>query len=467
MSESKEKNIDPKILWKTVLAELEVNLSPTFFQTYLKNTRIVTITNDVIEIAFMNTHSKTQVDKKIKPILQESINRLAKGTYTLEFTVSNQITTTTEMGPLFESEKAKQTITPVTKDILNKAGLTYNYTFDTYIQGKSNNLAYAIAYAVAEKPGENYNPVFLYSGVGLGKTHLLQAIGNKILKEKPNLKVLYTTCESFTNELIESIQRGKAGKYTSNQFRQKYRDIDVLLIDDIQFIVGKEATQDEFFHTFNTLYMAKKQIVLTSDRPPRDFKSLEKRITSRFESGVIADIQAPDLEMRMAILRSKRDVCKDNLPNEVIDYIAEKIATNIRELEGAYTQVVSYIKTMKTTPNWEVAAHVLGHKIVDNNIKQVNFNQILKAVCNYYSIKSGDIKGKSRTKDIVLPRQVAMYLLYELTSTPFMSIGELLGGRDHTTIMHGVKKIQDEIIEVGKTRQDIANIKHTLYNTAL
>jgi chromosomal replication initiator protein len=346
-----------------------------------------------------------------------------------------------------------------------KFNLSPKFTFENYLMGNNNQLAFSIATAIAKEPGTRYNPFFLYGGVGLGKTHLMQAIGNRILQEKSNLKVVYTTGEAFTNELIESIQSGRGkGRYTTNDFRDKYRKADVLLVDDIQFIAGREATQEEFFHTFNALYMSQKQIVVTSDRPPRDFKNIEERITSRFGSGIIADIQTPDTEMRTAILRTKRDYNNDPIPNDVIDYIARTITSNVRELEGAYLQVLTLSNALGVAINVESAAKALGQSIKPTERKQININNILKAVCNYYSIKLADIKGEKRTKEFVVPRQVSMYLIHTLTELPLMTIGEFMGGRDHTTIMHGIKKIETEIGTVEKTRKDIAAIQTILNN---
>lgn len=313
-------------------------------------------------------------------------------------------------------------------------------------------------------PGELYNPVFIYSGVGLGKTHLLQAIGNRILQTKPGMKVVYTTGEAFTNELIEAIQSGRGkGGYTTNEFRNKFRKADVFLIDDIQFVIGRATTQEEFFHTFNELYLAQKQIVITSDRPPKDFNNLEDRITSRFSSGIIADIQNPDMEVRAAILRTKRDENKDPITNDVIDAIAEKMETNIRELMGAYIQVVTYAKATGIEVNLDNLSEALGQSVREREKKVVNVNDILKAVCNYYTVRIPDIKGERRTKELVIPRQVAMYLMKEITGMPLMTIGEFLGGRDHTTIMHGVEKIETEIKAQGKLKQDVSKVKQMLF----
>ncbi len=282
------------------------------------------------------------------------------------------------------------------------------------------------------------------------------------MQKDPNAKIIYATSETFTNELIENLQLGKSkGKYTSNKFREKYRNVDVLLIDDIQFIAGKEATQEEFFHTFNTLHMAQKQIVLTSDRPPKDFSNIEERITSRFGMGIIADIQNPDIETRIAILRNKRDKSKDAIPNDVIDFIAENVSTNIRELEGAYLQVITYARAVGQELNVKTASDAIGQSI-KTSAKPINLNQILKVVSSYYNVSITDIKSKRRTQELVTPRQMSMYLLHELTQTPYITIGELLGGRDHTTIMHGVKKVEEGLKSYSKTKQEYLNIKQLL-----
>jgi len=455
--------MDVKDLWTAVLAELQVTLSETQYKTWVQNTRAESLTKDSLDIICETAFSKKQLEKKLHSLIQDSVNKIGKGKYELTFKVGaiEEKKKDEEMGPLFAPEKKEDKVT-ATRSL--KAGLSPGFTFDTYIMGSNNRLAYAIATAVAENPGKMYNPFFLHSGVGLGKTHLMHAIGNETIRQNPDLKVIYTTGESFTNELIEAIQSGsRGGKSNTNKFRNKFRSADVLLIDDIQFIAGKESTQEEFFHTFNSLHMAQKQIVIASDRPPKDFTNLEARITSRFSSGIISDISAPDLDTRIAILRTKRDQNEHEVTNEVIDFVAEKIDTNIRELEGAYLQVYTFARAMGADPTLEVAAEALGASIIKEQVrKPVNLNQILKTVANYYSVRVTDIKGKRRTKDIVIPRQIAMFLMYDMTQTPYMSIGELMGGRDHTTVMHGVQKVEDVMMLESKTRQDIANIKRVL-----
>jgi chromosomal replication initiator protein len=457
---------NPKEFWKTVLGEVEMKMSPMVFKTLVSRTKVEEIANNTIKIQCDDDFVKNNVEKKYFELIDAAIQKIAKKPLGLDIYVKKLAVTKKvepeELGPLFQNQKDTDTLL---REKQEKSKLSPKYTFESYIMGKSNHLAFAIASAVADKPGELYNPVFIYSGVGLGKTHLLQAIGNKILKTKPGMKVVYTTGEAFTNELIEAIQSGKAkGKYATNEFRNKFRKADVFLIDDVQFLIGKEATQDEFFHTFNDLYLAQKQIVITSDRPPKEFNNLEERVTSRFSSGIIADIQPPDTEMRAAILRNKRDLNGDPIPNEVIYFIADKIDNNIRELQGAYMQVLTYAKATGTSLSVEEAARALGQSIREKPQKQININQILKAVCAYYSVKVADLKGQRRTKDLVLPRQVSMFLIKELTGTPLIAIGEFLGGRDHTTIMHGIEKIGIEVGKTGKVKQDIANVKQIIFS---
>ncbi len=458
---------DANSLWRAVLAEINIGVSELVYKMWFLPTRVQNLTENSIEIICKSKIAIKNLEK-YQSLIQESVNKVGRGKYKLILTVGKVDATPTDkankkahsqeasdaMGPLFETTNAQSRA---------ESGFVPHYTFDNFVMGSNNRLAYSVAWAVATNPGKQYNPMFLYSGVGLGKTHLMQAIGNKLLKEKPNLKVVYTTSEQFTNELVESIQTGARNKkYALNQFRKKFREADVLMIDDIQFIVGRDSTQEEFFHTFNALHMAGKQIILTSDRPPKDFVNLEERITSRFGSGITVDIQKPDIETRIAILRNKRDRDKDVLSNEVIDFIASKVDTNIRELEGAYLQVVTSNRTENTEVSLNSAAKALG-QIVPERKELVNPNTILNAVCKYYSINKSDIKGPSRTRNYVIPRQIAMYLLKEMTGTPLIAIGELLGGRDHTTIMHGAEKIKGEMSKVPRTEQDVHNIKQLVY----
>lgn len=319
------------------------------------------------------------------------------------------------------------------------ASLNPKYTFDTFVTGSSNRFAHAAAMAVAESPGNVYNPFFMYGGVGLGKTHLMHAIGNRVLHNHPEMRVLYVSSEQFTNEIIRSIQEGNAEK-----FRQKYRNIDVLLVDDIQFLSGKTSTQEEFFHTFNTLHDSQKQIILSSDRPPREVERLEDRLRSRFEWGLITDIQAPDLETRIAILKNKAQLDHFSVPNDVMVYIASRIDSNIRELEGALTRVVAYASLIKKPITTDLVAEALKDVFPNNKTKEITMEVIQEIVASYFKMKIEDLHAKKRTRSIAFPRQIAMYLCRELTDTSLPQIGNFFGGRDHTTVIHAYDKIKKE-----------------------
>ncbi len=437
-------------LWEAALAELEINLSGGNFKTWFSQTSILKNENRLIEIGFPTSYARDRVEQRHYHQVKRILDRLTSQENELIFSVDTSPKLPEKpFGPLFEEKKEPQT----------GIGLFQNYTFENFVIGNCNNLAHAVALAVAQKPGKAYNPVFFYSGVGLGKTHLMQAIGNEIIKKHQDLSVLYCTGESFTNELLDSIQSGQ--RKTTSKFRDKFRTVDVLLIDDIQFIAGREKTQEEFFNTFNALYMSKKQIILTSDRPPREISKLEARLSSRFVGGMIADMQAPDMDVRVAILRNKARTLKITVPDEVIDTIAEGVETNIRELEGTFNQVLTYAKAQGLDLTPETVIKILG----DNFKKQKTVatpKKILKTVCTYYTVKSTDIKGKRRVKEIVRPRQVAMYLLKNLTELPLVQIGELLGGRDHTTVMHGVAKIEKLLKENIQIREQVGVVKEQI-----
>jgi len=336
--------------------------------------------------------------------------------------------------------------------------LNARYTFDRFIVGSSNRLANAACMAVAEHPAQAYNPLFLYGGVGLGKTHLLHAIGNYALDRDPEINVLYVSSEKFTNDLINSIRRQQ-----TEEFRIRYRNIDILLIDDIQFIAGKESTQEEFFHTFNTLHSAGKQIVISSDRPPKAILTLEERLRSRFEWGLIVDVQTPDLETRTAILRAKAEQMSIHIPPEVIDFLAHRIQSNIRELEGCLNRVAAYAQMYGTSVSVEVATSALNELLDTNRRKRVTSDAILREVADFYGVELRAMQGRGRSRNIVVPRQVAMYLLREETDASLMDIGQLLGGRDHTTVIYGCEKIGEEINADARLRQEVVTIRDRLY----
>jgi len=339
---------------------------------------------------------------------------------------------------------------------LANANLNARYTFDTFVVGKNNNLAHAASLAVAEKPGEIYNPLFIYGGVGLGKTHLMQSVAHFILQNNPKARILYVTSETFTNELIDSIRN--KNNYSTTEFRKKYRNIDVLLIDDIQFIIGKESTQEEFFHTFNALYEAKKQIIISSDKPPKDFETLEDRLKSRFEWGLTVDIQPPDYETRMAILRKKEELDHINIDNEVIQYIAANVKSNIRELEGSLTKIVAMSNLTKQEINLEMAQEVLRDLINPDEKQEITPQFIIDVVAEHFNVSVADLTGSKRNKEIVFPRQIAMYLCREMTNAPLQQIGSFLK-KDHTTIIHGIDKISTEIQSKAETENTVSILK--------
>ena len=333
--------------------------------------------------------------------------------------------------------------------IFEKANLNPKYTFDTFVVGSNNNFAHAASLAVAESPGEIYNPLFIYGGVGLGKTHLMHSIAHFILENDPSKNVLYVTSETFTNELIDALKAGKTGsELAMTKFREKYRNNDVLLIDDIQFIIGKESTQEEFFHTFNHLHVSGRQIIISSDKPPKDIETLEARLRTRFEWGLIADISSPDYETRMAILRKKEELDgleKYHIPDEVMDYIAKNIKSNIRELEGSLNKLVALSNLENKPIDIPLAAEALKDMISPDDNRAVTPDLIIDIVSEHFNISIDDLKGKKRNREIVLPRQIVMYLCRQMTDTSLKAIGAFLGGKDHASINHGIKKIEEDI----------------------
>lgn len=338
-----------------------------------------------------------------------------------------------------------------------RSNLNQNYTFDTFVVGSNNRFAHSASLAVAESPGESYNPLYIYGGPGLGKTHLMHSIGHFIQENDPNARIIYVTSEQFTNEVIESIRSGNAS--AMNKFREKYRTIDVLMVDDVQFIIGKESTQEEFFHTFNALHSARKQIILTSDKPPKDMETLEERIRSRFEWGLMADIGTPDYETRMAILRKKVEADDMILHDDVLNYIATNIKSNIRELEGALNKLLAFSNLENVEITMEIAIRELSNIITPDKPKEVTAQLIIEVVSEHFQVSLDQLISKSRSKDIARPRQIAMYLCKTMTDIQLESIGSMLGGRDHSTIIHGIQKISEEYESNASTRSLIETIK--------
>ena len=437
----KLKNDWDKIIY--ILQE-EHNISDVSVQTWLTKLNFVDFSNNcfIVEVMDPNPMFLEVIKVKYQNKLSVVISSFYNSNYDVEFITHNNKN--------LSKNVPKPTNTAV-NSIINKANLNPRYTFDTFVVGTNNQLAHAASLAVAESPAEIYNPFFIYGGVGLGKTHLMHSVAHFIIKNNQESKVLYVTSEKFTNELIDAIRNKNS--FSTTEFREKYRNIDVLLIDDIQFIIGKESTQEEFFHTFNSLYEAGKQIIISSDKPPKDIETLEERLRSRFEMGLTVDIQAPDYETRMAILRKKEELENYNIDNEVIKYIATNVKSNIRELEGALTKIVALSKLNRKEINLELAEDALKDLISPNNEREVTPELIINIVSEHYNITPIDIVSQKRNRDIVYPRQIVMYLCRELTNVSLQQIGKNLGGRDHTTILHGCDKIVSDI----KTNETFKN----------
>lgn len=425
--------------WDEILniVKTEHDLSEVSFNTWLKPLKVYEVNGNVVTIIVPSEQvGLSYITKKYKLPLQVTISEVAgMDNCDVRFILPEDV----------PAQKAVSSGSSHTaQDIrCEEAHLNPKYTFDTFIVGSNNKFAQAAALAVAESPGEAYNPLFIYGGAGLGKTHLMHSIAHFIIEHNEKSKVLYVTSEEFTNELIETIRNGNNSAMT--KFREKYRNIDVLLVDDIQFIIGKESTQEEFFHTFNSLHSAKKQIIISSDKPPKDMEILEERFRSRFEWGLIADITLPDYETRMAILHKKEEMDGYKVNEEVIKYIANNIKSNIRELEGAFNKVMASAKLEQKDVTLELAEQALKDIISPDEKRVITPEYIISIVAEHYNVTTADLCGNKRSSKIVIPRQVAMYLCRELTSTPLKSIGKSLGNRDHTTIMHGIEKMEKEI----------------------
>lgn len=417
-------------LWDKTLQLIKGDLTSVSFNTFFKNIVPLKIhLNDLILLA-PSDFNKDILENRYLHLIEDAISQLSLKKYNIKFVLSEK-----------EVADLNSDSTDLNYRVLYP-NLNPKYTFDTFVIGNSNRFAHAACVAVAESPAKAYNPLFLYGGVGLGKTHLMHAIGHHIVSQKKDSKVVYVSSEKFTNELINSIKDDK-----NEEFRNKYRNVDVLLIDDIQFIAGKERTQEEFFHTFNTLHEANKQIIISSDRPPKDIPTLEDRLRSRFEMGLITDIQAPDFETRIAILRKKAQLERIDVPNEVMSYIAKNIKSNIRELEGALTRVVAYSSLSNRVISFDLATEALKDIITTSKNEEINVLRIKEKVSSVFNLKMEDFNSKKRTRSIAYPRQIAMYLTRELTDLSLPKIGEEFGGRDHTTVIHAHDKVSKDIEE--------------------
>lgn len=442
-------------LWQSALGELELLISKANFTTWFKNTYIEAYANDEVIIAVPNAFTKAWLENKYHNFIVKAITSITKQEVKK---ISYQVNTSKRASDRPETMAAAIVAESIPNNS-NSVGLNPNYTFKSFIIGKNNELARAAAMAVAQEPGKTYNPLFFYGGAGLGKTHLLQAIGHEILKNHPNKKVIYLTCEKFTTEFISAITKGHADK-----FKNTYRDVDVLLMDDVQFLAGKEGTQEEFFHTFNTLHQANKQVVLTSDRPPKAIPTLEHRLVSRFEWGMLADILSPDLETRTAILGAK---CKEKgyiLSPEIIGFLASSIQNNVRELEGALNKIIAYHQLNNQQPTLESVKNIFNTSLNHDRTQALTSRRIISTVARYYDVRLEDLLGSSRKKQLVTPRQITMYLMRTEIKASYPTIGQELGNRDHTTAMHAFEKITRSLTDNSTVQHDIHLIRQQLYN---
>ncbi|MCG3140841.1 MAG: Chromosomal replication initiator protein DnaA [Anaerolineae bacterium] len=476
-------------IWQAALGELQLQMTKATFDTWVKPTFALALDaeKNILVVGVRNAYAKQWLENRLYGMIERTLNHVLGQPAEIRFVLKTEQDAEDETAAEaydFTSPSARETPAAVAEPSVSSRspmndenrsprresadsnssaytpsrgqGSTLNpkYTFDMYIVGNSNRLAHAACMAVAERPAEAYNPLFIYGGTGLGKTHLLHALG--WIPQLRGKQVVYVSSETFTNELINSIRT-----QTAEEFRRAYREVDVLLIDDIQFIAGKETTQEEFFHTFNSLHGLNKQIVISADRHPRAISTLEERLRSRFEGGLIADIQPPDFETRAAILRFKAEAQPMAVPSDVIDFLSRKIQSNIRELNGALTRVVAYAQLMQLPLSVDLAQTVLQDVLQQTPL---SMDQVLTAVCEYYRVSVEEIKGRGRNKEVVTPRQMAMYLLREATGASLPQIGETLGGRDHTTVMYSVDKIAEEIEQDDQRRREMLAIKERLYN---
>ncbi|MGP1489420.1 MAG: chromosomal replication initiator protein DnaA [Peptoanaerobacter stomatis] len=439
--------------WDAILEMLEndFEIKPVLFKTFIKPLKVYDENDDTVVILMddeVYQHNDSYVKEKFYAFIKNSIETVTSKSYNLKF-ISKE-----ELGS-YDATKNEHNLL---RERAASANLNPNYTFDTFVVGDNNRLVTAAALSVAENPGTNWNPLFIYGGVGLGKTHLMHSIAHYILENQKDARVLYVTSEQFTNEVIEAI---KEGVLASKEFRKKYRNIDALLIDDIQFVIGKERTEEEFFHTFNELYQAGKRIIISSDRPPKDFTNIEDRIKSRFGSGMLSEINPPDYETRMAILKKRCELEQEHLSDEILNYIATNVNSNIRELEGAYKKVTALNKlvNVNTEATLEIAKNALKD-IINPNIKNViTIDTIIDVVASHYELSIDQLRSSNRSSNVAYPRQIAMYLCKQLTSASLKEIASKLGKKDHSTIVHGIKKIEDDLENEKKSNNTELSVK--------
>lgn len=447
--------MDNQALWQNVLSELELALTKGTFQTFFKETSLAKLEENIATIACPSSYIRALIESRYYSLLKASLDRLTKKNNSLVFVVEKRVLQGKkgDLGPLFAPERGES------EDVIRRAHLRSDFTFKNFAVSSSNQMAYAAAQAVVEKPGTSYNPLFLYGGVGVGKTHLMQAIGHALLTKSPSLKIIYCLGEEFTNEIIEAIR-----ERNTKSFKGKYRSAQMLLLDDVQFLAGKTAVQEEFFHTFNILHREGAQIVLTSDRPPVEIARLEERMRSRFEGGLIIDIQPPDFELRTAILLIKAVALNLELPMDVAQLIAANIE-DTRRLEGFLRRLLTEIQTKKVPLTPDLVGQLLGASEKESKKiqKPVSFKEVMEKVAYHYNLKIAQLKGPKRARTIALPRQILYYLLRAELNLTLEEIGELCGGRDHTTIIYGVEKITSLLPASEKIREDVKNIKQQIY----
>ena len=458
--------MDAKQVWRAALGELQVSLSPANYETWLKDTTLVDVDGDRFRVAAPNGFAKDWLENRYRSLIAQTLARVVGYSVNVEFVVQEH-----ESDEPVEAESREDAARPaLTQQVRVEPGrvgategggvnLNPRYTFRTFLVGSANRLAHAASLSVAERPGEAYNPLFLYGGVGLGKTHLMHAVGNAVVQRYPRKKVVYATREKFTHDFITAIREGRI-----DAFRARYRKIDLLLIDDIQFIADKERTQEEFFHTFNAIHEDGKQIVLSSDRPPKQINTLEERLRSRFEWGLIDDLTAPDLDTRIAILRTKSEEQGVRVASEALEFVARKVVSNIRELEGALNRIAAYASMQGIPITVDVAQAVLSNVLYRPSKRAVTPERIAMAVSEYYDVDLDVLRGQKRDRSIVVPRQIAMYLMREETDVSLLRIGAELGGRDHSTVLHACKKIDKEVARNEELRRELAAVRESIYS---
>ncbi len=450
-------------IWSQVQEELRFQLAKRTYDMWLKNTSVVSADGGTFRIGVPSKLAKDWLEDRFSGLIQETLQAVTGAEVDIDFVIApsehRHAHTMFDDDDDHPSENGRDNgVEPTVEAAVAPSELNARFRFSSFVVGHNSQFAHAAAKAVAEAPGDSYNPLFLYGGVGLGKTHLMHAIGHEVHDRFPRKRVVYLTSEQFTNEVISSIATARMG-----EFRHKYRTVDVLLIDDVQFLAGKDRTKEEFFHTFNALHEINKQIVISSDRPPKEIPTLEDRLRSRFEWGLIADIQPPDFETRLAILHSKLGDNSSLIPEEVLSFIAHKVQRNIRELEGALTRVQAFAAVHQRQVDEEEAARLLSDIIPASTRKPINVERIQVLVADYYNVTLEDMKGKRRDKHIVFPRQVAMYLVREETPSSLPAIGKAFGGRDHTTALHSIEKIANELKEDERLRYEVQAIREKLY----